>query len=394
MGDAPAFDPNSPRDRHLFGPGPKRILAFDGGGVRGVISVAFAQRIEQLLTDEAKKKEESAKQVRLCDAFDLIGGTSTGSIVATGLALGLTTGDMKRIYKEMAPRAFETGGYRIPFVQPKFDAGKLADEIAKIVGKRTLDDPKLETGLGVIAKRADTASVWLMSNSPRAPYWETDGERIGNRYYRLANLIRASTAAPTYFEPEWITIHEGKEAGLFIDGGMSPHNNPALAMFMLSQLEAYGMRWATGTDKMTIVSIGTGSYRKPLGSLGYTQFTITKHALLTMMDDAQGFCLALLQWMGKCLTPWEINSEWHALAHDQLGGNPLFRFLRYDVRLDAKWLKDHTGMTVTPEQLEALREIGRTDHIDLAYEIGCAAAESQVLAAHWQSGGDTVSATL
>src|SRR5437868_2350669 len=106
MGDED--DQASSRDRHLFDPGPKRILAFDGGGVRGVISVAFAQRIEKILAEEAKR------QVRLCEAFDLIGGTSTGSIIATGLALGETTGDLKRIYHELAPRAFERGPY-IPF---------------------------------------------------------------------------------------------------------------------------------------------------------------------------------------------------------------------------------------------------------------------------------------
>ena len=41
-----------PRDRHLFGPGPKRILSLDGGGVRGAISVAFLERIEKIIQEE------------------------------------------------------------------------------------------------------------------------------------------------------------------------------------------------------------------------------------------------------------------------------------------------------------------------------------------------------
>src|ERR1043165_5815749 len=60
------------RDRHLFGAGPKRLLSLDGG-VRGVISVAFLERIEALL------REQGGENVWLGDWFDLIGGTSTGS---------------------------------------------------------------------------------------------------------------------------------------------------------------------------------------------------------------------------------------------------------------------------------------------------------------------------
>src|SRR2546421_11541547 len=83
------------RDRHLFGAGPKRMLSLDGGGIRGVISVAFLERIEALLTAQA------GEEVRLGDWFDLIGGTSTGAIIASALALGKSTGDLKDIYHRL-----------------------------------------------------------------------------------------------------------------------------------------------------------------------------------------------------------------------------------------------------------------------------------------------------
>ena len=54
MTEMPAFD--SARDWHLFGPGPKRILALDGGGVRGAISVAFLERIEAILSERLGRK--------------------------------------------------------------------------------------------------------------------------------------------------------------------------------------------------------------------------------------------------------------------------------------------------------------------------------------------------
>jgi patatin-like phospholipase/acyl hydrolase len=71
------------RDKHLFGPGPKRILALDGGGVRGIISLAYLERLEAIL------RERFGPDTVLADYFDLIGGASTGAIIATGLALGL-----------------------------------------------------------------------------------------------------------------------------------------------------------------------------------------------------------------------------------------------------------------------------------------------------------------
>src|SRR5437764_4578763 len=89
------------RDRHLFDAGPKRVLSLDGGGVRGVISVAFLERIEAILSAYA------GNDVRLGDYFDLIGGASTGAIIAGALALGKTTGELKNIYHRLAPLAFQ-----------------------------------------------------------------------------------------------------------------------------------------------------------------------------------------------------------------------------------------------------------------------------------------------
>ena len=312
------------RDRHLFGPGPKRILSFDGGGVRGAISVAFLERIEtifaehqrKLLTDYIAAKERAgiadeklaaarkklAAPFRLADWFDLVGGTSTGSLIAGAIALGFNTEDIKKFYIERAPFVFQRPFWRIPGLQAKFDARALQQEIDTIVAKRTLDSADLITGLSVVSKRMDTGSPWIITNNPRSPYWETkpptqeDPGYIGNRHYKLATLVRASTAAPHFFDPEIVQIIADEERaagmhaagpedrdwldrtndslgrfprltmlltklralrvartkgpspkthGLFVDGGVTPFNNPSFALLMQALVKPYGMCWPT-----------------------------------------------------------------------------------------------------------------------------------------------------
>ncbi len=113
----------------------KAILALDGGGIRGVISVAILEKIEQL------HRERLGAEMTLSERFDLIGGTSTGAIIATALALGLATADIKTLYFELAPRVFRRSRTRLAFIQTLFDEAALREEIFKVVGDRRLDTP-------------------------------------------------------------------------------------------------------------------------------------------------------------------------------------------------------------------------------------------------------------
>src|SRR5262249_46264472 len=161
----------------------------------------------------------------------------------------------------------------------------------------------LVTGLGVVTKRMDTGSPWIVSNNPRAPFWETpaDGSFIGNRHYRLANLLRASTAAPAYFDPEELPIVEGALAGLFVDGGVTPHNNPALALYLMCTLKAHGLCWASDPSRLLMISIGTGAYRSPLTAAQARRIRaigLAIRALSTLINDSENLVLTLMQWLG------------------------------------------------------------------------------------------------
>lgn len=369
------------RDRHWFGPGPKRILALDGGGVRGILALAILEKMEAELAAQA------GKPVRLCDHFDLIGGTSTGAIIAAGLALGISASDIRKMYEDHAPRIFRRVWWRLQGLQSKFDAGALTAQIKDIVGTRSLDSEDLQTGFAIVAKRLDTGSAWTLSNNPRTPYWNTQegSKTIGNRHYPLANVVRASAAAPHFFDPELLPIATGEPHGLFVDGAVTPHNNPSLALFLLARAKAYGVEWPVGPENLTIISVGTGNFRARL-SLASVQrqkaIGVAFHALTGMIGDAQQQILAMMQWFGECPAPRQINAEIGTLAGEYPGAAPLFRFVRYDVELEPAAIAA-LGVTLGPNDLLRLRQLDDPGILKLAYEIGQKAAAAQVQGAHF-----------
>src|SRR5262249_53867756 len=118
--------------------------------------------------------ELAANPIRLGNYFDLIGGTSTGAIIAGALALGYDTKEIGEFYLKKAETIFPSRRMRLQYLQAKFDARPLRKEIEQVVLDRTLDHEDIITGLCMIAKRMDTGSPWIMSNDPLAPYWEPD----------------------------------------------------------------------------------------------------------------------------------------------------------------------------------------------------------------------------
>jgi hypothetical protein len=375
--ETPAFD--CARDWHLFGPGPKRILALDGGGVRGAITVAFLERIEAVLS------QRLGLEARLGDWFDLVGGTSTGALIAGALALGFRTEQIKEFYLRLAPRAFQPTRWGIPLFQAKFNANGLRAEILKIVQDRQLSSADLITGLCVVTKRMDTCSPWIVANNPRAPYWLDGATHDGNGRYNLATLVRASTAAPHFFDPEEFTISKNQQ-GLFIDGGVTPFNNPSLALFQMATFKPFGICWPTGPDRLTVTSIGTGTYRPRFAYAeeGVSRFAkLAYYALMSLMTDAETFTLAQMQWLGECLTEWKINSEVGSLCAELPQGGKMFRFMRYDVKLETAWLRQELDLKVSENDTERYRGMDNPAIVNEIYAIARLAAAKQVKPEHW-----------
>jgi uncharacterized protein len=379
--EAPTSSDLLPRDRHLFTPGAKRILAIDGGGVRGVVALAFLERIERIL------ESQYGKPIRLCDHFDLIGGTSTGAIIATALALGYKAADIRSFYFRLGPRVFKRPKLRLPGWQAKFDARALARELDDIIGSRKLDSTDLQTGLGIMLKRIDTGSAWTLINNPHSIYWDTpaDNSFIGNRHYSLASVVRASTAAPHFFDPQEIEIGQG-EVGLFVDGGLTPHNNPSLSLLLAAILPGHKLGWATGPANLTIVSIGAGTFRdrpKPDALRRSASASLALRAMVQQIGDNQQLILTLMSWFGESAISWPINEEIGDLSLVPPPNGALFRFLRYDLKLEAPWLKQSLGAEMPEAMLKQLRRFDDPEAMRPLEDLAKRAAQGQVRESDW-----------
>jgi uncharacterized protein len=249
-----------PVSERLRAPGPKRILALDGGGIRGAITLGFLQQLEAQL-----RERHGNPDMLLCDYFDLIGGTSTGSIIAASLAIGMNTKDILEAYCAMGDEIFERPAkwwhFKRWLRQNLFykNAPKAIEEILRKFYTApdgrvlSLGDPDIRTGLCIVTKRVDTFSVWHMHNNPAGRYYAS------NKDIPLWRVVRASSAAPTFFPPTIMPFDVKDDFGAFVDGGVSAFNNPAMQLYLMATLQGYRIGWPTGEDKLMIVSVGTGT---------------------------------------------------------------------------------------------------------------------------------------
>jgi uncharacterized protein len=371
------------RDEHYaFDGRPKRILALDGGGLRGILTLGILARIEALL----RERHGGSADFRLCHYFDLIAGTSTGAIIAAALAQGWTVAQAETEYFALGKRVFEKSLFRQGLVRAKYDAQRLSRELQRVYGADTrLGGPELQTGLLVVTKRLDTGSPWPLSNNPRGRYFEGNAQgRIGNADYPLWRVVRASTAAPAFFDPETITISTPEGAtpvvGDFVDGGVSPFNNPALQALMYVTLDGYRVGWPTGADRLLLVSVGTGSADPSVAKAGLT----VAHAvasLLSLMEDCAALQRKLLQWMSTSPTARIIDREVGDLRHDLVAGTPLMSYLRYDVDLRRDTLAALDPGLTDPKRIKALSAMDAPENMATLHRLGQLAGERDVAAA-------------
>jgi len=315
----------------------KRILSLDGGGICGVLSLQVLARIEELF-----REERGNPSLVLRDEFDFFAGTSTGALIATSLAWGMSVADIERVFVERghemfrrAWRGFWQAWYRSEPLADLFKTQFCEDDERRTpatLGTRRFWQGNSLKYLLVVMRNASTGSAWPVCNNPKAMYNDAALADC-NLNVPLWQLLRASSAAPTYFAPEEILL--GDRTHLFVDGGITPFNNPALIAVLTATLPAYKIEWPTGADRLLVVSVGTGFERVRITRQKATRVSMLEgaayvpSALLSSISLEQDLMCRVL---GDCRFGPPIDSEVGMLMGPTLlsGDEKKFAYVRYN----------------------------------------------------------------
>jgi hypothetical protein len=382
-----------PIQEKLQGPGPKKLLALDGGGIRGLITIEVLAAIEDRLRDRLGRGSEFV----LADYFDYVAGTSTGAIIATCISLGMSMPTIRGFYLEHGAAMFDRASLLERF-RYKYCDEKLASMLREVIrerargvapgavgiasdGEPSFGSPALRTLLLVVLRNASTDSPWPLSNNPRALF-NDPGLTDCNLRLPLWQIVRASTAAPTYFPPELVRI--GEKEFIFVDGGVTTYNNPAFQLFLMATLEPYRLEWKAGADQMLLVSVGTGASPKANQDLQPSEMNLLYNAASipsALMYAAANEQDLLCRSFGDCVAGDPLDCE----VGDLIGARgpldaKLFRYARYNAELSEKGL-NALGLTgIDPEDVQRMDSIA---HLDELQQIGRAVAARTIDLRHF-----------
>jgi patatin-like phospholipase/acyl hydrolase len=316
----------------------RNILSLDGGGTRGIFSLQILARIEALLRQKYGKPD-----LVLADHFDFIGGTSTGAIIAACLSWGVSVATLEKFYLEQSYQVF---GRKTWFsrLRSKYSAHELTRLLRKFFAEENgepalLGSKKLKTLYLCVMRNATTGAPWIITNSPHAKY-NDPGLPDSNLRIPLYQLIRASTAAPIFFRPE--EISHGGQSWMFLDGAVTPYNNPAFIMYLIATLPCFGNKWEDGEKNLRIVSVGTGRMRVRFSKSRAHQINVVDqaaHAVNALIDSNNQHQDLTCRAFGRCLFGEPLDSEIGTLMAEEMsqeitGGHPKrFLYCRYNRNL-------------------------------------------------------------
>lgn len=200
------------------------ILALSGGGYRGLFTARFLEHLEIEL------------KLPLSEVFDLVAGTSIGSIIALGLAHGIEAKRLVSIFTEDGQRIFPQRrlGWARQLVMPKHSKEALQNVLESAFGTATLGNARTHVVVPAVRLSDTRAELFRSRNGAKG------ASEVG-----FVHAALASAAAPTYFSPHKI------DGQLYVDGGLIANSPDAVAVN-----EAMGpLGWLR--EDLNLLSVGT-----------------------------------------------------------------------------------------------------------------------------------------
>lgn len=214
-------------------PDQKVILSIDGGGMRGIIPLCILIEMESRTGRPAY------------ELFDMVAGTSTGAIIAAGLALKLSATEILEIYLTELPEAFGVGGlrrwlrYLFTGLRYFYPLEPFFDVLSPFAGDKQIKDVE-DLIILLTTKDVRTGNTYYIVNE--GPGAAAFGD------WPLMGAVAASSAAPIYFPPI---------LGNFIDGGVGVFGNPCLTA-AIEAMDYIGPEGGFVDGEVILVAMGTG----------------------------------------------------------------------------------------------------------------------------------------
>lgn len=200
----------------------RKILSIDGGGIKGVYAASLLYELE------------SKNNIKICDYFDIIAGTSTGGIIAAALAVGISAEKILKLYMENGQKIFPSGKY-LRLFHGKYKREPLERALDSVFKKQKISECK--TRLLIPSVNIANGKVTVFK-TPHAADLRYDKDLF------ITHCLLAATAAPIYFEPYKM------RGGTYIDGGIGA-NNPSL----IALVEGI-TRCGWSLDEIKVLNIG------------------------------------------------------------------------------------------------------------------------------------------
>jgi uncharacterized protein len=366
-------------------PRPRRVLALDGGGIRGLLTLGVLGELERQLRETCWNHypaNKSPDDFRLCQFFDVVAGTSTGAIIAAGLARGMSVTKLVSFYTDFGVKAFTKRTWYERW-KSLYDNGELQAKLQEEFGVTTTLEPEhLQCLLLVVTRNQTTDSAWPILTNPWAKYNDKNRKDCNLRV-PLWQIVRASTAAPVYFPPEVIAWDkdDASKQFVFVDGGTTAYNNPAFLAYRMLVEPAYKLEWPKGEDKLLIVSVGTGAaptsgrtVDDPEQNLAAT----AKQTLDALMNQAAFDQDVNCRIVGRCVAGPHVDREVGDLVPRDASGIDIplttelgraFLYARYDALLTKDGLTSLQCADIDPAHVSMLDSVEYMKELE---RVGCA----------------------